>query len=699
VGPKHTLVAVPSRLVAVGQVFALCGFAFAQPVFDLLGNNPTFFVAHGSGRFDVILFTVALLLVPPALLCAGLALLRQISPQAARVTFVGLIGVLAALAIVPMVDRTTSLSTAVYVVLLLAVGAGAVWAYVKAPPVRMFVSWLIPAPLLFAGFFLVGTPVSNLVFSDDPEAAATAVTSDAPVVWLLFDEFPLGPMLDPDGRIDGKRFPNFARLAEISNWYPRAASVARNTFAAVPAMLSGTIPGQDPVPIAAEFPRNLFTMLGRSRDLHVDELLQMCPRSLCEGASESGDSVGRRQLVEDTGIAFLHTLLPTDLADQWLPAIGDRWAGFGDEGLSFSSEGIRDEDDALRAAREAREALFYSFGPWLRSLGERTERPGLWFHHLMLPHVPYRLLPDGTRYDAESFAPGVGDDGQRSPNQYLSDLSRQQFVLQAGYADAQLGRVLNQLERSGTLEETLLVVVADHGVSFKPGGTLRAAEFDRVSRHETMPVPMFVKLPGQTTGKTDTRVAQIVDLLPTVADALGIELGDDWSPDGRSLLGDESRTEYVYADEFEGRRVPPPDARKVAAEFADALGLSDQTHDLYRVRPYGALVGQPIDAIPETAERSELDLTFDQSALDPDPATGRASPRFVASVSGGRGDEWVAVVVNGVVAATAQVADLDGSAQIIAMIDPTMLRDGHNEIEIREIVERDDATIELARLA
>ena len=45
-------------------------FAVAQPLFDLLKDNPEFFAARGSSGFDVISFSVLLVVLPPALLLA-----------------------------------------------------------------------------------------------------------------------------------------------------------------------------------------------------------------------------------------------------------------------------------------------------------------------------------------------------------------------------------------------------------------------------------------------------------------------------------------------------------------------------------------------------------------------------------------------------------------------------------------------------
>ena len=56
-------------------------FAVAQPLFDLLGDNPEFFAARGSSGFDIISFSVLLVLLPP-LLMLGIELL--IGPGRAR---------------------------------------------------------------------------------------------------------------------------------------------------------------------------------------------------------------------------------------------------------------------------------------------------------------------------------------------------------------------------------------------------------------------------------------------------------------------------------------------------------------------------------------------------------------------------------------------------------------------------------------
>lgn len=54
------------------HVAALSAVAVAQPLLDLLGSSPEFFVAHHAGRIDILLLTAGLVLVLPAMLTKNL---------------------------------------------------------------------------------------------------------------------------------------------------------------------------------------------------------------------------------------------------------------------------------------------------------------------------------------------------------------------------------------------------------------------------------------------------------------------------------------------------------------------------------------------------------------------------------------------------------------------------------------------------
>jgi len=75
-------------------------FAVAQPLFDLLKDNPEFFAARGSSGFDIISFAVLLVVVPPAIGLAIEALVGLAGRTPRQAVHLVLIGGLVALLIV-----------------------------------------------------------------------------------------------------------------------------------------------------------------------------------------------------------------------------------------------------------------------------------------------------------------------------------------------------------------------------------------------------------------------------------------------------------------------------------------------------------------------------------------------------------------------------------------------------------------------
>ena len=173
-------------------------------------------------------------------------------------------------------------------------------------------SVLALAPVLFLLNFLFVSPVSDLVLSKDGEGAeSSSVENPVPVVVVLFDEFSGASLTGRDGRIDASRYPNFAKLARSSTWYRNATTVADETPEAVPAPLSGRRPAGDQLPIAADHPDNLFTMLGDRYRLNVSEpATDLCPERLCGGEGRAGADTRLRGLFDDLSVVSAYLVLP-----------------------------------------------------------------------------------------------------------------------------------------------------------------------------------------------------------------------------------------------------------------------------------------------------------------------------------------------------------------------------------------------------
>ena len=102
--------------------------------------------------------------------------------------------------------------------------------------------------------------------------------------------------------------------------------------------------------------------------------------------------------------------------------------------------------------------------------------------------------------------------------------------------DASVGEILDRLEASGRRDDTLVIVTSDNGPWFEgsPG-------FHRGRKGNTFDggqvVPFIASWPGHlASGLRSDVPAMNIDLFPTIADIVGIELPDDRVVDGRSML-------------------------------------------------------------------------------------------------------------------------------------------------------------------
>ena len=283
-GDRSPARTAPPVAAHVLGVFALCGFAIAQPIFAMLGEEPTSFVVHGVEGFNLVWFALILILVPPIVLSGILLAVYAVSVEVERGLMRASVGVLIALSVVPAIDRAVGLSDPLFILVLVVLSVGGAMAYARWSPARTFVSYLSPAPVLFAALFLTGSPASALLDTGDGDLLPKQ-DQETPVVVVVFDEFALGVLLNADGTLDTARFPGFARLAARSTWYPNATSTAFRTDLAVPTILSSSIRTIGTPPTAAEYPHSLFAMLGASYSVRANEVVtRVCPAAVCSNA-------------------------------------------------------------------------------------------------------------------------------------------------------------------------------------------------------------------------------------------------------------------------------------------------------------------------------------------------------------------------------------------------------------------------------
>ena len=423
--------------------------------------------------------------------------------------------------------------------LVLAAAAG--WLLARATRALDLVCWMLSylaiAPLAFFLLFVFGSPAHDLLFPTAVAAADVQIEAGPPVVVLVVDELPLASILDRDAAaIDARRFPNLARLADDGIWYPDATSVAAYTHGAVPAILTGREgPRRQPAADAQRLPRHALHPAGRRlRDpghraadpaLHGLHLRQRHRRPAGPGGRRAAGRPGRgrraggaagdaRRLAADHR-RHLGQLRPGERLD--LDVEAEELAEDREEFVESLGEQDR-VGDLQRAIRRRRGVPEPAGSDLHRHWCSSTSRGWTWPTARRTPTSATPALVHNGWVDAAA-----------------GDRALQRHLLQSQFADRLVGDLLDRLDEIGTYDDALVVLTADHGASFATGTHRRLPE--EASLSGLMPVPMVVKLPDDmpVAEHVDDRPAQTVDLLPTIADVLGVEV--PWELDGRSLLG------------------------------------------------------------------------------------------------------------------------------------------------------------------
>ncbi|MGH2805301.1 MAG: hypothetical protein ACRDL4_20040, partial [Thermoleophilaceae bacterium] len=258
-------------------------FAVAQPLFDLLGDNPEFFAARGSSGFDIVSFSILLVLLPPLVLVAVELLVGLAGEGARRGAHLVLIALLVALIAAQALKKSFDLADPLLIVLSLALGAALAALFARAEPVRSFLQVLSPAPIVFLALFLFTAPISKLAFPDEAQARTVGGVTRAPIVMVLFDELPSTTLMDGRGRIDAERFPGFGELARSATWFRNAYTVYDSTERAQPAIMDGNLPERDRLPTSSDHPNSIFSLFAKTHRLNVsEEATSICSRDLCD---------------------------------------------------------------------------------------------------------------------------------------------------------------------------------------------------------------------------------------------------------------------------------------------------------------------------------------------------------------------------------------------------------------------------------
>ncbi len=668
---------------------ALWGLAVVAPLLHVLGYHPQLFATRGWSGAAIVLFTLGLSVVAPLLLLGAEWLVGRVSEALGWALHLVILGLLVAAIVLQVLALDAALTASV---LALTCSIGAVLVYTRSHATRSLLGVLTPAPVVFAALFLLFSDVSDLVFSHRADVRADNDAARAPVVLVIFDELPVSSLMDAGGDLDAHRFPNFARLARDATWYRNTASVDQDTPYAVPAILDARLPRRERLPVAADHPRNIFTLLAGRSELHVrEEATALCPPSLCPPDLRDDSSARGRPLLSEAGLTYAHQVLPDSL-ERDLPAVAQAWrrvtADDTDAAVGVTRRTPREgkRHRYVRIHRNLARGRPQRFEHFVTAI-ERGSAARLHLVHTLLPHVPFQYLPSGRFYRTSPKNALPGLDGRPGYEvRFLVEQSYQRHLLQVQATDRLLGRLLDRLHREGVYDRALIAVVADHGISFRLGHDRRLVRAANVE--DIAPVPFFLKAAGQRRGRISDKPLRTVDVVPTIADLIGVRI--PWPVDGRSALRPTvaaQRRRQIIAKKF--RHTYPVDSPSFAPDRRVALERKQRLFGdgLYAIGPRADLLGRRLAGVwrlPRGPGRARIARAESYASVD--PGTGFVPTHVVGTISGGRrdGGRPVALAVNGKIAATGVTFRLRGSSeeQFSLLMPEEALRRGRNRLEL-----------------
>ncbi len=203
---------------------------------------------------------------------------------------------------------------------------------------------------------------------------------------------------------------------------------------------------------------------------------------------------------------------------------------------------------------------------------ERDDQPWLLYISIPAPHSPYK--PSPAYEDAEvppwDPSPAVGEQDKSDKPPYVHAEERtlrrakrvRELQLQTLMSvDDLVADVMGMLDELGE-DNTLAIFMSDNGYLWGEHDLMGAHLSKGNPYTRSVQIPVFLRWPGQIDeGTVDRRLVGLIDLAPTIYEAVGIEPRADVPHDGRSLLQEWSRPHILneYRQKTDEHRSTVPD--------------------------------------------------------------------------------------------------------------------------------------------
>lgn len=167
---------------------------------------------------------------------------------------------------------------------------------------------------------------------------------------------------------------------------------------------------------------------------------------------------------------------------------------------------------------------------------DQVETPFFAWAHFMDVHWPYHL--EETLVHPKEIAQAWQDlalmngranfQGRSDRDKPITTTQRDHFInlyeKSLQYLDDQIGRLVNHIQNSGYADNTVVVLIADHGEEFLDHG--RWGHWESNLFDEILRVPLIMWIPNGPQGRVIRQQVRLLDLMPTILDLCGYPISD-----------------------------------------------------------------------------------------------------------------------------------------------------------------------------
>ncbi len=680
--------------------FVLSGLALS-PLYGVLSKEPSFFWVHNLEPLGFLLLICFLSIVFPLIIAIASTFFVNGFPKFREVLQNVILSFLMVLVSLPYIKRILDDSLLGPILIAVFIGIVFSYCYKKYAGPGLFLSYISPSILIFPVLFVFVPQIFVLIFPKNVEVnyPKVSIPSNTPVIFILFDEFPLSSLLNKELLIDEVAFPNFKKLADNSHWFRNTSANYAWTGHAVMSALTGVAQKNSLLGTYRNFPNNLFTLMGHEYQVKgYESALRLCPPHICENQQVGKDWDETKIFWMDIVAIYLNLILPQ--ANKFgVPDISQSYKDFWSEnkgevgGSKKTKVFVKKEFNIPMFESEfgtevmaGREELMVEFLEGIKSEPKKAFN----FLHILLPHMPYRFLSSGKQYDLSGEYDLIGLDQKASKggtwenSEWLTRIQYQKFLNQVAYTDRLLGNIIGRLEELGIFDSSLFILSADHGVHIKEKGLRRKVNYENLG--DIAPIPLFIKLPHQKKGEINDIPATSGDIVPTLADFLKIKV--PWEMVGHSLFKESIGERKRYIQDFEINSYKVPKDLKphlfAAVERKQQLFGEFQGWDSFRLQGItsGELLDQPVSKFQiQPFEEVQVHMKTESQI--------QTRPGYLPAIVQGQitgldsKEDWRALIaVNGIFQAESPVMERENKKNILGFLPEQAFKDGDNKIEV-----------------